>query len=130
MFRVHAILKGLHRCRLFLFANVCELRLSGKYVRSQTVSFVLLWFQVYEQIAKRPLRDVSIRFFGKLPTARIHLPSQNGKLTGISAETDSAITRLVSKKTDSAKTNSAKTHLIQQKNDGLAKTDADSANKN
>jgi len=98
MFRVHAILKGLHRCRLFLFANVFELRFSGKYVRSQTVSFVLLLFQVYEQIAKRSLRDVSIRFFGKLPTARIHLPSQNGKLTGTSAETDSAITRLVSKK--------------------------------
>ena len=83
MFRFRAILKGLHRGHHLLFANVCELRLSGKYVRSQTTSLVLVGFQVDQQIAIRSTGSILIRFYRKLRRVRIHLSSQYGKLTGI-----------------------------------------------
>ena len=66
MFRVRAILKGLQRGHLFLFANVCELRLSGKHVRSQTTSLVLFGFQVDQQIAIWSTGGVLIGFYRKL----------------------------------------------------------------
>ena len=66
VFRVHTILKGLHRGHFFLFANVCELHLFGKYVRSQTTSLVLLGFQVDQQIAIRSTGSIFIGFYRKL----------------------------------------------------------------
>ena len=84
IFRVRAILKGLHRGHLFLFANVCELRLSGKYIRSQTTSLVLVGFQVDQQIAIRSTGSVLIGFYRKLRRVRIHLSRQRRELGGIS----------------------------------------------
>ena len=66
MFRVRAILKGLHRGHHLLFANVCELHISGKHVRSQTTSLVLFGFQVDQQIAIRSTGSVLIGFYRKL----------------------------------------------------------------
>ena len=62
MFRVSAILKGWHRGHLFLFANVCELRLSGKHVRSHTTWLVMFGFQIDQQIAIRSTGSILIGF--------------------------------------------------------------------
>jgi len=56
------------------------MRLSGKYVRSQTQLVVLLWSKVHQQITIRLSRGVFICFDGKLRLVRIHLPRQRSEL--------------------------------------------------
>ena len=84
MFRVRAILKGLHRGHHLLFANVCELRLYGKHFRSQMTLLVLFGFQVNQQIAIRSTGSILIGFYRKLLRVRIHLAGQRRELGGIS----------------------------------------------
>ena len=79
MRREHALLFS----RDLRFPDVHVLIFTRKFTRAYAVLFFLLWLQILKQIAKRSLRGISVRFVGKLPTARIHLPSQNGKLTGV-----------------------------------------------
>ena len=71
------------RALLFVASDVDVLIFPRKYVRSQTTSLVLFGFEIDQQITIWNTGSILVCFYRKLPTARVHLSRQRGKLTDI-----------------------------------------------